>query len=123
MKKFNYCVLVPCLVAALMELACADDDQPEQGPTQAEMQDVASEFCEIVISCGSVPHDVTLDDCIANQLGTYQYAPECVARYHLDECLTTQTCEEIERLRVLNIGDCLDARDDVSRVSCPPPRL
>jgi hypothetical protein len=96
-------------------------DDPEQGPTQEEMQQVATELCERGIECGFTPAQVTLEECIANQIGTYQYSAECVTRYYLDECLTTQTCEEIQRLEVLHMGDCLDERDENGEVVCPPP--
>lgn len=121
MIRLKQCALALALTASLAPgLSCADDDEPEPGPTQEEMQHVASDACEQGIGCGSID-GVTLEECIENQLGAYQVSPECVARYHLDECLTTQTCEEIDRLEQLNMGDCLDERDEASNVLCSPP--
>jgi hypothetical protein len=121
MMGFKQCALTLSLAVLLASgFSCADDDEPEQGPTQEEMQQVASEYCEKDIGCGFSPHDVTLEECIANRVGTYQDSPECVSHYYFDECLTTQTCEEIERLDRLHIGDCLDERDEADRVECDP---
>lgn len=121
MTQFIQRALALALALAATGLSCADDDDPDPGPTQEEMQQVASDYCEKVITCGFNPPDVTLEECIANQVGTYQDAPECVARYDLDECLTTQTCEEMDRLEQLGVGDCLDERDEASNVLCSPP--
>jgi hypothetical protein len=93
-------------------LSCADDGEPEKGPTEEEMRQAASEACEQGLECGTIPGSVTLEECIANQLGAYQAAPECLAVYHLDECLATQTCEELDRLDQLHMGDCADEREE-----------
>lgn len=117
MTEFRQRALALSLAASLTPgLSCADDEGPEQGPTQEEMRQAASDACEKGIECGTVPGDVTQEECVANQVGAYQAAPECLAVYHLDECLATQTCEEIERLNQLNIGDCAGERDEASRV-------
>ena len=84
------------------------------------MEQVATDLCEKVIECGSHPSDVTLEECVAHQVGTYQDSPECVAVYYFNECLATQTCEELERLEILHIGDCLDERNETSKVQCDP---
>jgi hypothetical protein len=116
MMGFKQCALALTLAASLAPgCSCADDDDPK-GPTQDEMQQVAADACEKGIECGTIPSDVTLEECIANQVGAYQASSECSAVYYLDECLTTQTCEEIDRLNQLNIGDCVDERDEASRV-------
>jgi hypothetical protein len=121
MTAFKQCALALFLAASLAPVvSCADDNEPEQGPTQEEMQQVASGVCEQGIGCGSIPSDVTLEECVANQLGAYQVSPECVAVYYFDECLTTQTCEEIDRLEQLNMGECLDERDEAFDVQCVP---
>jgi hypothetical protein len=116
----QYALMLSFAASLAAGFSCADDGEPEKGPTQEEMQQVAAEFCEKEIGCGFLPDGVTLEECIANQVGTYQDAPECVAVYYFDECLTTQTCEEIDRLGLLHIGDCLDERDEKDRVQCDP---
>lgn len=122
MTEFKQRALALFLVASLAPgVSCADDGDPDQGPTEEEMQQVASDFCEKEIGCGFIPGDVTLDECIANQVGTYQDSAECVAVYRFNECLATQTCEEIERLGQLHMGDCLDERDEADEVQCTPP--
>jgi hypothetical protein len=120
MTGFKQCALTLSLAILLASgFSCADDDEPEQGPTQEEMQQVASNVCEQGIGCGSID-GLTLEECIEYQIDAYQVSPECVAVYYLDECLTTQTCAEIERLNVLSIGDCLDERDKAFDVQCVP---
>ena len=100
-------------------LSCSDDGaDSEKGPTQDEMREVATAACEQATECGSLPGDVTLDECIANQLGAYQDSPECVALYHYDECKTMLTCEEIERLIQLQMGQCLEESKEASKFSC-----
>lgn len=84
------------------------------------MEQVATDLCEKELGCGSIPVDVTLEECVENQLGTYQASRECVAVYYFDECRTTQTCEELERLQQLNMGDCLDEREEAFDVQCVP---
>ena len=84
------------------------------------MEQVAANLCQKELECGFTPVDVTVEECTANQLGAYQVSPECVAVYHFDECRTTQTCEELERLQQLNMGDCLDERDEAFDVQCVP---
>lgn len=116
MMRFEQCTMTLTLAVLLASgFSCADDDEPEQGPTQEEMQQVASDVCEQGIGCGTIDA-ITLEECIEYEVGVYQVSPECVAVYYLDECLTTQTCEEIERLNQLNIGECADERDETSRV-------
>lgn len=120
MMKFRQRALALFLAASLAPgLSCADDSEPAQGPTQVEMQQVASDVCEQGIGCGSID-GVTLEECIEYQVGAYQDSPECVAVYHFDECLATQTCEEIERLSQLNMGDCLEEREKAFEVQCVP---
>jgi hypothetical protein len=121
MMELKHCVLVLFITAPLaLGSSCAENEDREQGPTEEEIQQVATELCEQTVECGSIPNDVTLEECIANRVGTYQDSPECVSHYYFDECLTTQTCEEIERLDRLHIGDCLDERDEADRVECDP---
>jgi len=117
MMQFRPRALVLTLAASLAQgFSCADDDEPKR-PTQEEMQQVASEACEQGLECGTIPDSVTVEECIANQVGAYQAAPECLAVYDLDECLTTQTCEELDRLDQLHIGDCADERDEAGRLT------
>ncbi len=125
MTEFRAGVLALFFAASLaLGFSCADDHDPEHGPTQEEMQQVAVEYCEHEMVCGFLPARVTLEDCVANQIGTYQDAPECVARYYLDECLTMLTCEDIDRLNHnIDIGSCEDERDAVFNVLCTPPPL
>jgi hypothetical protein len=119
MMIFKRCALVLSLAAsAASGSSCADDIDPEPGPTQGEMQQVAADVCEKDIECGSIPNGVTREECIQNQLGAYQASSECLAVYYFDECRTTQTCEELERLSLLNVGDCLDERDEAFDVQC-----
>lgn len=120
MSRFRECALALSLAATLAGgFSCADDDEPEQGPTQEEMQQVAADACEHGLGCGYIDA-ITLEECIEYQIGVYQDVPECVAYYYFDECLTTQTCEEIERLGQLQMGDCLDERDETDKVQCDP---
>ena len=119
MTKFRPRALALSLTASLAPgFSCGDDDEPK-GPTQEEMQQVASEACEHGIGCGYIDA-ITLEECTEYRVDVYQVSPECVAHYHLDECLTTQTCEEVERLNVLHIGDCLDEREETDKVQCVP---
>jgi hypothetical protein len=121
MMSFKQYALVLSLAASLASgSSCADDEGPEQGPTQEEMQQVAAENCEHGIECGYIDA-ITLEECIEYQTGAYLALTECVALYYFDECLTTQTCEEIQRLTNLHIGDCLDERDAAFDVQCIPP--
>lgn len=121
MRRLERCALTLSLAVTLAAgFSCADDGDPKQGPTDEEMRQVASGFCEKEIGCGFIPGDVTLEECIANQVGAYQDSAECVTHYSFDECLATQTCEEIERLSQLNMGDCLDERDEADKVECDP---
>lgn len=99
--------------------SCSDDGaDPETGPTQDEMREVATATCEQAIECGSLPGDVTLDECIANQMGSYQDSPECVVLYHYDECKTALTCEEIQQMIQLQMGECLEESKEAGKVSC-----
>ena len=117
MTQFRQRALALFLAASLAPgFSCADDDEPK-GPTQEEMQQAASDACEKGLECGTVPSDVTLEECVANQVGAYQAAPECLAVYRLDECLATQTCEEIDRLDQLHVGDCADEREEAGGLS------
>jgi hypothetical protein len=121
MTMFRQCARALSLLATLVAgFSCADDHEPEQGPTQEEMQQVAADLCEKGIECGSGPNDLTMEECIEYHVGTYRGSPECVAFYYFHECLTTQTCEEIERLETLHIGACVDERDEADKVICDP---
>jgi hypothetical protein len=114
--------LAPVLILAGLfswGFSCNDDGaDPEKGPTQDEMREVATATCEQAMECGSLPGDVTLDECIANQLGSYQDSPECVALYYYDECKTMLTCEEIQQLIQLQMGQCLEESKEAGKVSC-----
>ena len=121
MTNFKRCVLLLVFATSLAPgLSCADDSEPAKGPTQDEMEQVATDLCEKELACGFTPAEVTVEDCIENQLGAYQVSPECVAVYDFDECRATQTCEELERLEQLNMGDCLDEREKAFDVQCVP---
>lgn len=119
----HYAVTLLFAASLASGFSCSDDHDPEQGPTQAEMRQVAAEACEQGLGCGTIPDSVTLEECIANQVGAYQASSECLAVYYFDECLTTQTCEEIDRLDELHIGDCLDESNEASGLTavCVPP--
>ena len=100
-------------------VSCSDDGaDSEKGPTQDEMREVATAACEQAIECGALPDGVTLDECIANQLGSYQDSRECVALYYYDACKTMLTCEEIDRLIQLQMGECLEESKEAGKVSC-----
>lgn len=108
------------LLAASLGSGSSCAEEADEGPTQDEMQKVAAEACEQSIMCGFIPDEVTVEECIANQLGSYQDAPECLAVYYYDECQTALTCEEIDRLVQYRMGPCLDEFNEARRVTCVP---
>jgi hypothetical protein len=119
MMEFRRALTLVFAASLVSGVSCADDEDREQGPTREQMQQVAADACEHGLECGSIDA-ITLEECIEYKVGAYQVSHECVAYYVLDECLTTQTCEEIERLNVLQIGDCLDERDEAFDIQCVP---
>jgi hypothetical protein len=122
MTRLKQRALALTLAASLAPGFSCADDEPEKGPTEAEMRQVAVDACAQGIECGTIPDSVTLDECIENQVGTYQVSRECVAFYDYDECLTTLTCEEIDQLNHnIDIGSCVDERDETDKVQCVPP--
>ena len=53
MIRLKQCALALALTASLAPgLSCADDGEPEQGPTQDEMEQVATNLCEKELECG-----------------------------------------------------------------------
>lgn len=123
MTKSRHCVLALALATSLASgFSCADDDDPEQGPTQEEMLQVAADVCEHGIGCGYIDA-ITLEECTAYQVDAYQAAPECLAVYYFNECLSMLTCEDAERLEHnIDIGSCKDERDEAGGLSalCVP---
>lgn len=115
-RLFAFALLIVVSLASSSSCTADTDD----GPTQDDMQEVATEACEQWSRCGVLPDGVSLEQCIANQVGSYQDAPECLAIYYYNECQTMLTCEELETLNELFMGLCLDEFEEARKVTCAP---
>lgn len=98
--------------------SCTEGEDPEtEAPSDADLREIAMAHCQQAVECQMNPAGVTLAECIDNRLGSYLADSECIASYHLDECLLEMSCQDIDFLLMNFDGECSEELEEYNRVS------